>query len=156
MNVISNKYLTFAFRVILGAIFVYASLYKIAYVDQFAKAIYYYHFLPGWAINLLAVFMPWIELIAGICLIIGLMPRGAVALINVLLVMFFIALLSALVRGINIDCGCFSGSGHARSSAINVILRDIPMLIMGIQIFFFGRDFLSIHKLRPEAGQSLP
>ena len=133
---------------ILGVVFCYAAIDKIVYVDQFARAIYYYHVLPGALVNILAVFMPMVEMLAGICLIIGMWPRGAVTLINVMLVMFLIALTIVYVRGVDINCGCFSLSDRAKGSAITLIWRDILMLLMGLQIYFFGKDFLSIHKLR--------
>ncbi len=89
-----------------------------------------------------------IEMLAGICLIIGMWPRGAVTLINVMLVMFLIALTIVYVRGVDINCGCFSLSDRAKGSAIDLIWRDILLLLMGLQIFYFRKDLLSIHKLR--------
>jgi uncharacterized membrane protein YphA (DoxX/SURF4 family) len=145
---ISNKYLTLAMRLLLGIVFCYAAVDKILHIDQFARLVYFYHILPGWAINILAVFMPMVEMIAGLALILGIWPRGATALIGVMLVMFLVALIIVYVRGVDINCGCFSTSDKGKSSAINLILRDFPLLLACIQIFCFGKDFLSIHKLR--------
>ena len=147
-GIISSKYLTFVFRVFLGAIFCYAAVSKIVDIDGFARAIYYYHILPGWAVNIMAVFTPMIEIFAGLGLILGIMPRGSAALLSGLLVVFIVALVIVYLRGVDINCGCFSVSSRGKSSALGLILRDIPLLIMGLQIFFFGRDFLSIQKLR--------
>jgi len=144
----SNKYITLIFRLILGAVFCYAAIDKIAHIDQFARAIYYYQILPGWAINIIAVFLPMAEMLAGIGLIIGIMPRGSAALINAMLVMFLVALIIVYIRGVDINCGCFSVSDRGRSSAIGLIWRDAILLIMGIQIMCFGKDFLSIGKLQ--------
>lgn len=145
---LSNKYLTLAMRLLLGIYFCYAAVDKILNIDQFAEIIYNYHFLPGWAINIMAVFMPMVEMVAGLALILGIWPRGATVVIGLMLVMFLIALTSAYIRGIDINCGCFSTSAKGKSSALNIILRDIPLLLACIQIFCFGKDFLSIHKLR--------
>lgn len=147
-RLISNEYLTFALRLLLGVVFCYAAIDKIVHIDGFARAIYFYHILPGWSVNLLAVFMPMVEMIAGISLILGLWPRGAVALIGAMLVIFIIALTIVYLRGIDINCGCFSTSDRGKSSAITLIWRDLLLLLACIQIFCFGRDFLSIHKLR--------
>ena len=147
-GVVSNRYLTFKLRLLLGFVFCYAAIDKIVHIDQFARAIYYYHVLPGWAINFLAIFLPMVEMVAGLALILGIWPRGAVALIGAMLVMFIVALAIVYVRGIDINCGCFSTSDKGKSSAITLIWRDLLLLLACIQVFFFGRDFLSIHRLR--------
>ncbi len=147
-ELISNKYLTFAMRLLLGTVFCYAAIDKIVHIDQFARLIYYYHILPGWAINIMAVFMPMVEMVAGLALILGIWPRGATVLIGAMLVMFLVALTIVYLRGIDINCGCFSTSVRGKSSAMNLILRDIPLLLACIQIFCFGKDFLSLQKLR--------
>lgn len=147
-ELISNKYLTFTMRLLLGTVFCYAAIDKIVHIDQFARLIYYYHILPGWAINIMAVFMPMVEMVAGLALILGIWPRGATVLIGVMLVMFLVALTIVYLRGIDINCGCFSTSVRGKSSAMNLILRDIPLLLACIQIFCFGKDFLSLQKLR--------
>jgi len=147
-ELISHKYITLIFRVILGVVFIYASFDKIAHIDFFAKAIYNYHVAPGWLVNIMAIFMPWAELFAGICLIIGFWPRGATLLIGGMLLMFLVALTIVYVRGVDINCGCFSVSDRAKGSAIGLIWRDLIWLAMAVQIYFFGKDFLSIHKLR--------
>ncbi len=147
-ELISNKYLTLAMRLLLGTVFCYAAIDKIVHIDQFARLIYYYHILPGWAINIMAIFMPMAEMVAGLALIFGVWPRGAAALIGAMLVIFLVALTIVYLRGIDINCGCFSTSARGKSSAMNLILRDIPLLLACIQIFCFGKDFLSLHKLR--------
>jgi len=152
-GIISNKYITLSFRLILGVVFIYASIDKIAHIDQFARAIYYYHILPGWIVNVMAIVMPWAELFAGICLIVGYYPRGAAALIGIMLVMFLIALSIVYLRGVDISCGCFSVSDRAKSSALNLIWRDLILFVMTIQVYFFGRSFLSIHKLHPSESK---
>jgi uncharacterized membrane protein YphA (DoxX/SURF4 family) len=147
-EVISNKYLTLILRLLLGLVFCYAAIDKIVHIDQFARAIYYYHILPGWAVNLLAVFMPMVEMVAGLALILGIWPRGAVTLIGAMLIMFIVALGVVYLKGVDINCGCFSTSDRGKSSAIALIWRDLLLLLACVQIFFIGKDFLSIHKLR--------
>ena len=151
-NIASNKYLTLIFRLVLGVVFIYASIDKIIHIDQFARAIYFYHIIPGWVVNVMAIFMPWVELFAGVCLIVGFYPRGAAALIGTMLVMFLIALAIVYARGVDINCGCFSVSDRAKSSAITLIWRDFILLVMTIQVFF-GRSFLSFHKIRHSSSR---
>ncbi len=135
-------------RLLLGGVFCYAALDKIVHIDKFAQLVFYYHILPGWAVNILAIFMPMVEMAAGIALVLGVWPRGAIALISAMLIMFIVALAVVYLRGIDINCGCFSTSDRGKSSAITLIWRDALLLLACIQIYFFGRDFLSVHKLR--------
>ena len=135
-RIIDNDYLTLLFRVIVGATFIYASYYKIIEPATFAKGIWFYHILPGNMINLMAIFLPWIELVCGIALIVGFQYRGAVALVNIMMIMFIIALTSAVYRGISIDCGCFKASQATDSSAMNSLLLDFGLIAMTIQLCF--------------------
>jgi putative oxidoreductase len=98
-------------RLLLGAVFVYASLSKIADPAAFSRTVYHYQLLPGWAVNPVAIILPWIELLVGVLLVIGVRLRGALVVAITSLVVFLVAMSTALARGLNIDCGCFSASG---------------------------------------------
>ena len=103
-------------RLVLGGVFIYASLDKIANPAEFAKAIGNYHVLPFGLENLLALFLPWLELITGILLIAGIMVDGATILIISMNIVFIFAISQALARGISIECGCFSVSTEGGSN----------------------------------------
>ncbi len=133
-RIIDNDFITLIFRVVVGAIFIYASYYKIIEPAVFAKGIWFYHMVPGNLINLLAVFLPWIELVCGVALIIGWQYRGTVILVNLMMIMFMIALGSAVYRGISIDCGCFQAAQASDSSAMNSLLWDVGIITMSIQL----------------------
>ena len=124
-------------RLVLGGIFIYASLDKIANPAEFAKAIGNYHVLPFGLENLLALFLPWLELITGILLIAGIMVDGATILIISMNIVFIFAISQALARGISIECGCFSVSTEGGSNiGFQTILRDFIYLIMAFIIFY--------------------
>ncbi len=127
-------------RLALGGIFIYASLDKIAHPREFAQIIANYAVLPGWLISLPALVLPWLELIAGLCLVIGLWPRSAALLLVLLLLAFILALGYNALRGIDVSCGCFSTSASDTESAWVLILRDLLILIPGALIVFFGRE----------------
>ena len=133
-RIIDNDYLTLIFRLIVGVVFVYASIYKIIEPASFAKSIWFYHMVPGNMINLIAIFLPWLELFVGIALIFGCNYRGAVVLVNLMMLLFMIALASAVSRGISIDCGCFKAAQASDSSAMDALIRDIGLLIMTVQL----------------------
>ena len=61
----------FVLRLIIGGTFVYAALDKIMHPDQFARIIYNYHQVPGQLINIFALFLPWVEIISGVLIIVG-------------------------------------------------------------------------------------
>ena len=124
-------------RLVLGGVFIYASLDKIANPAEFAKAIGNYHVLPFGLENLLALFLPWLELITGILLIAGIMVDGATILIISMNIVFIFAISQALARGISIECGCFSLSTEGGSNiGFQTILRDFVYLIMAFIIFY--------------------
>jgi uncharacterized membrane protein YphA (DoxX/SURF4 family) len=125
------------FRFFLGGLFVYASLHKIINPQEFAQSIYYYHFLPGVFVNLFAIFLPWVELAAGMALILGVMVEAASLITGSMLVVFIIALTSAALRGLDISCGCFSSSTHSSGNEIWVrIIQDLLLLIITVQVYF--------------------
>ena len=85
---------------------VWASLDKIQDPAQFARDVANYHVMPFGLENLSAIVVPWLELLIGIGLIIGVMVDGA-ALVSLSLMLLFIVLISqAILRGFNIECGC--------------------------------------------------
>jgi len=107
-SVLAHPVLGLALRVYLGGVFIYASMYKINYPAEFAESIAAYQLAPFWALNPTALLMPWLELIAGVLLVIGVRTRAAAAAIGGMLALFSLAVLLALARGIPVGCGCFS------------------------------------------------
>lgn len=135
-RIIDNDWLTVGFRLFVGISFIYASFYKIIEPALFARSIWYYHMVPGELISPMALLLPWAELIVGLSLIIGVYYRGAVLLVNMMVIMFMIALTSAAVRGIDIDCGCFKPGKASSQSALNTLWYDLVLLVMTLQLWF--------------------
>jgi uncharacterized membrane protein YphA (DoxX/SURF4 family) len=96
-------------RLLLGAVFVYASLSKIADPAAFARIVYQWQILGPVPSNILAATLPWVELVAGLLLIAGVWTRDAAAVLGVLLVVFIVAAVIVLAQGTDVDnCGCTS------------------------------------------------
>lgn len=131
-----NPWLTLAVEVALGAIFVAAALPKIADPPAFAHMIYNYRMLPGGVVNALALWLPWVELLAGAALVIGVGRRAAAGVFGVLLLVFIGAIGFNLLRGHAVDCGCFDvrSAGKSREALLRdmalVLARDVGMLLM--------------------------
>jgi uncharacterized membrane protein YphA (DoxX/SURF4 family) len=137
-NVFENNWIELAARWILGLTFIYASYHKILAPADFAKIVYGYDLFPHAVINLIAIILPFIELVAGFALILGIYPRSAVLIINGMLVAFIIVLSINLIRGHEFDCGCFSvKKAGFLSSTEAMLVRDIIYLILGMQVFIF-------------------
>jgi len=104
----TGEHIIIIIRVFLGVLFIYASIHKILHPAAFAEAVSNYQILPGYLVNIFAVILPWLEIMVGICLVTGIFLFGATTLGFLMLLTFFGALAFNLVRGLNIDCGCFS------------------------------------------------
>jgi uncharacterized membrane protein YphA (DoxX/SURF4 family) len=133
-----NRWVELAFRWVLGLIFIYASYHKIIAPADFAKIIYGYGLFPNVTINAIAIVLPFLELILGLCLISGFYPRSA-ALTAVALLLFFSVILAInLIHGYEFDCGCFALQNPAgKSSSESLIVRDLIYLGLGLQVFLF-------------------
>ena len=112
-----RDHLQLAIRWTIALLFLAAATPKIIAPQDFALVVFRYHLLPDNLINLAALVLPWIELVAGITL---LMPaptwqRAAALILVGLLALFTAAIAINLERGLDIDCGCFTlkaGAGH--------------------------------------------
>lgn len=111
----------------LGGIFLYAALPKVLDPRPLITIIWGYRILPAGAINLVAIYMPWLELAVALGLITGFFRKGAALWAFVLLTLFEVALLVNAFRGVNVACGCFSQSAEDVQSAWYLVLRDLPM-----------------------------
>ncbi len=142
---LSHPWLTVRVQIALGAIFVAAALPKILDPPSFAHMIYNYRLVPGAAVNALGLVMPWVEILVGLALILGVWPREAAALAGVLLLVFIGAIGFNLVRGHAVDCGCFDvhSAGKSREELLNemrwVLIRDAAMLLLAAQVLLARR-----------------
>jgi uncharacterized membrane protein YphA (DoxX/SURF4 family) len=95
---------------IVAAIFIYAGAIKALDPVQFASDIDNYKILP-WPVSVaLAFYLPWLEILCGLALVVRLLYRGALSILSALIVVFTLATIAAKARGLDITCGCF---GHA-------------------------------------------
>tara|TARA_B100001029_G_scaffold177669_1_gene182767 strand:+ start:491 stop:943 length:453 start_codon:yes stop_codon:yes gene_type:complete len=131
--------ITLIFRLIVGMIFIYASYDKIINPIDFSDNIHNYHITPIFVENLAALIIPWVELIVGISLILGVFLDGAVSITIALLIFFIFILSQAVFRGIDVHCGCFKseadiGTTDLRMELIKRIIEDFILLGMSIAI----------------------
>ncbi len=141
-SLLTHSWLTIRVQLALGVIFIVAAVPKIVDPPSFAHMIYNYRLVPAQLINILALAMPWVELLAGLALILGVWRRAALLLIGAMLVVFIVAVGINLARGNAIDCGCFNvaDAGKSREERIYdmkvLIWRDLGMLLMVAQVWW--------------------
>jgi uncharacterized membrane protein YphA (DoxX/SURF4 family) len=113
-------------RVALGAVFVYAAWLKLRDPWQmFAMSIDSYQLLPMWAVRVVARTLPWLELLLGALLLAGLWLRLSAGATSLLLLWFFVLMIRAWAKHMEINCGCF-GPGDIISW--KTLLRDGSLL----------------------------
>lgn len=142
---LTHPWLTIRVQLALGAIFVIAAIPKIADPPSFAHMIYNYRLVPASLINLSALVMPWVELLAGLALILGVWKAAARNVIGILLAIFIIAISINLVRDNAIDCGCFNVADRGKTHEQRIfdmkvdVVRDLGMLLMVAQLWWAGK-----------------
>jgi len=132
MNSLKNKWIILIFRLSLGAMFIYVSMDKINDPSTFSDDIRAYQIVPFGFENFLAIILPWLELLTGLALVIGVMVDGAALLSIGLLVVFIIAISSAILRGFNIECGC--GLKEDEIVGAQKLLENTIFFLMGLCI----------------------
>jgi uncharacterized membrane protein YphA (DoxX/SURF4 family) len=126
------KILISANRIILGSIFIFASWDKVLEPAAFADVIANYRILPEAWVAPIAIFLPWLELTSGICLVANRWTRGSAIIVTALTVIFTAAIILNIYRGMDISCGCFTLDQSAPAGMWFYLLRDLIFLLMGV------------------------
>lgn len=120
-----NSKLTWICRLIASTVFLYAGIAKVGDPAGFSTQVARYELMPAMA-NLIGLTFPWIEIVLGLCLLFGIWPRAAALGMLGLVILFIVAMVWALAKGLKIDCGCFGGNDPL---TIWSLLRDSAILI---------------------------
>ncbi len=116
-------------RLVVGGIFIYASLDKLTHPQAFAEVIHHYRLTPYPLLHPSAHLLPILEIVIGSALVLGIGRRGAALLAGALTVIFMVAITSALIRNLDISCGCFNtDGGHA--VGLDLLFRDGILLLL--------------------------
>lgn len=134
-------------RVVLGAVFIWSGSAKLVSPGAFADVISRYGLAPEALVPFLAIGLPVLELLAGGGLILDV--KGSLAVIAGLLGMFIFVLWFGILKGLDIDCGCFSPEETAEHGSLGrALLRDMVM-VLGVAYLYAWR------RLRPKARRGL-
>ncbi len=139
-----KRIIYFLARLVIGGMFIYTGITHWSDPAAFAKAIDAYRILPnGFLVNLAALSMPPIEIVAGFCVVSGIFIGGGSLAISGMLLIFAAALCASLMRGLDISCGCFTTDPNAARITWWYMLRDVSLLLVSLGILIYpaiGKD----------------
>ncbi|MGQ9643529.1 MAG: MauE/DoxX family redox-associated membrane protein [Ignavibacterium sp.] len=138
-KIFSNENFLFLIRLVIALVFIYAGAEKISDPKSFSQAIYNYRLFPSEVINIFAITIPWLELISGILLLFGICVRENSAIIGTLLFVFIVLILISMIRGLDINCGCF---GKGSPVGWKKIGENLLLLILCLALVAFGSSKL--------------
>src|SRR5512146_1814316 len=121
-------------RVVVGGVWLVAGALKLPAPADNVVAVRAYRLLPESLVPLVGHALPVVEILVGLCLLLGLLTRGSAVLSSVLLAVFVVGIASAWARGLSIECGCFGGgAGPAQNAQAKYpweIARDLGLLAL--------------------------
>ncbi|MGB0679039.1 MAG: MauE/DoxX family redox-associated membrane protein [Polyangiales bacterium] len=118
--------LTWLCRLAVALVFIFAAVPKLLDPAAFAQSIDNYRLLPSAWAPYIALWVPPLELVIAAALLVGIGERGAASIAGLMLVVFAVGIAQAIVRGIDIDCGCFGKALESRASWLSV-LRNVAL-----------------------------
>ncbi len=127
-KLLQNRWSLLALRLFIGGVFIYAGLIKIDKPLAFADSIATFQVLPPQLINLVALALPLFEILVGGLLIFGIFQRQAAFALTFVTILFVVLLVQALVRGLQVDCGCFGFGAPSPLSTWSSLGRDLFLL----------------------------
>ncbi|MDP8255092.1 MAG: MauE/DoxX family redox-associated membrane protein [Candidatus Alcyoniella australis] len=142
-----HAWIALPLRLLLGGVFLAACWYKIAHPDEFALSIATYGIVPLWLINIFAVVLPWVELATGLLIVLGLRTRAAALLVSAMLLMFSVALVIALAKGLDTGCGCFASAQAGETITPLTVVRDAALLLPALYVLAFDRRPLGLDRI---------
>jgi len=119
-------------RLIVGTVFVVAGMLKIADPAKFAVDVSHYRLVPPGLLNLVAILVPWIEFTAGVFVLAGVWLRAAARIVTGLTMIFFCLIVSALARGLNIECGCFGTLGGQHVGLVHLAIDAVLFFLAAL------------------------
>ena len=144
---ITSPLVSLVFRLFLGFVFVYAGVMKASDPQGFANILCSYRLLPEWMINPVAILLPWVEIVVGVSLFVGIWIRGGALVASSMLTVFAFVIGISLARGLEIDCGCFGATNCEDSITWFFLVRDTLFLAMGAYVFLFDQRITALDRV---------
>jgi uncharacterized membrane protein YphA (DoxX/SURF4 family) len=136
-------------RLVVGGVWIAAGVLKLPDPAASVRAVRAYRILPESAVSVVGYGLPVLEICLGLLLILGLGTRAVASLSAVLMLAYIIAISSAWVRGLQIDCGCFGGGGYAANATSKYpweIARDVGLFAASVFLVVWPRTEVSLDR----------
>ena len=120
-------------RLVTGGVWLVAGALKVTDPAASVRAVRAYDLLPEAIVPTVGQLLPIVEIVIGICLILGVLTRAMAVFSALLFVAFIVGISSAWARGLQIDCGCFGGGGYDADATDKYpveIERDVGLLAL--------------------------
>ncbi len=143
---LTHPWVGLLFRLITGVVFIWASYDKILHPQEFLRIVHNYRILPAALEPLFTLALPWLEFLVGVFLIFGFLTEASALITTGMLVLFVVSIAAALLRHIDIDCGCFSTTQSVKVG-MDLIYRDLALLIPALLILVRPSRFLALDSL---------
>jgi uncharacterized membrane protein YphA (DoxX/SURF4 family) len=143
-NLLGNPHLVLVVRVFIGLLFIVSSIDKVADPAAFARSIDNYKMLPLWLPPILATILPWLELLCGLAVLFGVMTRGSAFLLSGMLFVFTMAVVIALIRALDISCGCFTQDPAAGKIGWMKVLQNSTLMVLTLFLYFSRSESYSL------------
>src|SRR4030042_1200212 len=153
-RIASNGYLTLALRIIVGAALILAGVAKAPHQWELVDLIKDYEILPAALSQAYGLLLPWAEIAAGRCLILGLFTGYAAALSILMFASFTVANSVSLARGATYCSQCFGQLTELRRW--QALVLDVAFLVMSVQILLQEKAFLSADALLTKRAAAPP
>ncbi len=137
-------------RLFLGVVLIYAGSTKIGHPLTAQRAVQAYELLPDGLANTIGLALPFLEVILGVLLVLGLFTRPAAIAGTLLMVVFILGIAQAWARGLTIDCGCFGGGGEIGATETKYpqeIARDVAFALAGAWLWWRPRSLASLDRI---------
>lgn len=142
--VLQHPLTTLILRVALSLVFIYSGASKLGDLKSFAEAIENYRLLPMATVNFFALVVPWLEVLAGLAVLTGILLRGGALVLTSLLLVFTCAIALAVANGIDITCGCSLPFSSAARVGWKKLVENVILLGSAWSVYKYGRPFYSL------------
>ena len=139
-----------AARLLLGGVLIYAGAVKVGRPLTSERAVQAYEILPMELAGWIGLALPFVEIVLGVLLVLGLFTRPVAIVSTLLMVAFIVGIAQAWARGLTIDCGCFGGGGQVGADETRYpqeIARDVGLALTGAWLCWRPRSLASLDRI---------
>jgi uncharacterized membrane protein YphA (DoxX/SURF4 family) len=143
------RWVSTAARLVLGGVFLVAGVLKAIDPQSSVAAVRAYQLLPSSFATLVGWGLPFVEIAIGLLLLAGIATRAVAGAAAILLLIFMAAVVSAAVRGLSIDCGCFGGGGEVapgQTAYGRELVRDTGLLLLALWLVWKPRSRFALDR----------